>query len=339
MTLISTVGGASGPLYGTFFLQLGTATAGKADTRRRGLRRGARRGSPASRDAARPSRATRPCSTRSSRPRPRSTGRRRGREPGRGARRGGRGGRGGHGGHHPARRPQGPRQLPGERSAGHQDPGATSTRISCSRPPPTPSSRPRRRHSTGSRVSRMSKYVGALDQGTTSTRFMIFDHAGGVVGIHQKEHEQIFPKPGWVEHDPAEIWARSQEVIKGALDKVGITAADLAAVGHHQPARDRGGLGQEDRQGRLQRDRLAGHADRRATSTSSARTAARTASGPRSACRWRPTSRAPRSSGSSTTSTAPAPRPRPATCCSATSTPGASGTSPAAPTAASTSPT
>jgi glycerol kinase len=77
----------------------------------------------------------------------------------------------------------------------------------------------------------MSKYVGALDQGTTSTRFMIFDHAGSVVGIHQKEHEQIYPKPGWVEHDPAEVWSRSQEVIKGALDKVGITAADLAAVG------------------------------------------------------------------------------------------------------------
>jgi glycerol kinase len=77
----------------------------------------------------------------------------------------------------------------------------------------------------------MSKYVGALDQGTTSTRFMIFDHAGGVVAIHQKEHEQIFPKPGWVEHDPAEIWARSQEVIKGALEKAGIAASDLAAVG------------------------------------------------------------------------------------------------------------
>ena len=77
----------------------------------------------------------------------------------------------------------------------------------------------------------MAKYVGALDQGTTSTRFMIFDHAGGVVAIHQKEHEQIFPKPGWVEHDPAEIWARSQEVIKGALDKASIAASDLAAVG------------------------------------------------------------------------------------------------------------
>jgi glycerol kinase len=77
----------------------------------------------------------------------------------------------------------------------------------------------------------MAKYVGALDQGTTSTRFMIFDHAGGVVAIHQKEHEQIFPKPGWVEHDPAEIWARSQEVIKGALEKASIPASDLAAVG------------------------------------------------------------------------------------------------------------
>jgi glycerol kinase len=77
----------------------------------------------------------------------------------------------------------------------------------------------------------MPKYVGALDQGTTSTRFMIFDHGGQVVAIHQKEHEQIYPKPGWVEHDPAEIWARSQEVIKGALDKAGIPASELAAVG------------------------------------------------------------------------------------------------------------
>ena len=77
----------------------------------------------------------------------------------------------------------------------------------------------------------MTKYVGALDQGTTSTRFMIFDHSGQVVAVHQKEHEQIFPKPGWVEHDPAEIWARSQEVIRGALDKAGIQASDLAAVG------------------------------------------------------------------------------------------------------------
>jgi glycerol kinase len=77
----------------------------------------------------------------------------------------------------------------------------------------------------------MAQYVGALDQGTTSTRFMIFDHSGQVVGIHQKEHEQIYPKPGWVEHDPAEIWARSQEVIRGALERAGIQASALAAVG------------------------------------------------------------------------------------------------------------
>ena len=77
----------------------------------------------------------------------------------------------------------------------------------------------------------MVQYVGALDQGTTSTRFMIFDHSGQVVAIDQKEHEQIFPKPGWVEHDPLEIWERSVEVTRGALKKAGITAADLAAVG------------------------------------------------------------------------------------------------------------
>jgi glycerol kinase len=60
---------------------------------------------------------------------------------------------------------------------------------------------------------------------------MIFDHSGKVVAIDQKEHEQIFPKPGWVEHNPMEIWERTQEVIAGALKKAGLTAADLAAVG------------------------------------------------------------------------------------------------------------
>jgi glycerol kinase len=60
---------------------------------------------------------------------------------------------------------------------------------------------------------------------------MIFNHSGGVVAIEQKEHEQIYPKPGWVEHDPAEIWTRCVEVIRGALTKAGIKASDLAAVG------------------------------------------------------------------------------------------------------------
>ena len=77
----------------------------------------------------------------------------------------------------------------------------------------------------------MAKYVGAIDQGTTSTRFMIFDHGGKVAGIAQKEHEQIYPKPGWVEHDPAEVWARTEEVIGEALSSTGISKDDLAAIG------------------------------------------------------------------------------------------------------------
>jgi glycerol kinase len=77
----------------------------------------------------------------------------------------------------------------------------------------------------------MADYVGAIDQGTTSTRFMIFDHGGTVIGVDQKEHEQIFPKAGWVEHDANEIWTRTQEVVKGALQKAKLQASDLAAVG------------------------------------------------------------------------------------------------------------
>ncbi len=77
----------------------------------------------------------------------------------------------------------------------------------------------------------MADYVGALDQGTTSTRFMVFDHHGQVVAVDQKEHEQIYPKPGWVEHDANEIWERSQEVIQGALSKASLSASDLAAAG------------------------------------------------------------------------------------------------------------
>ncbi|HDD24634.1 MAG TPA: glycerol kinase [Chloroflexi bacterium] len=75
------------------------------------------------------------------------------------------------------------------------------------------------------------KYTAAVDQGTTSTRFMIFDHTGQVVGVHQLEHEQIYPQAGWVEHDPMEIWERTQDVIKGALEKSGVKAEELAAIG------------------------------------------------------------------------------------------------------------
>ncbi|MGC8691152.1 MAG: glycerol kinase GlpK [Caldisericum sp.] len=74
------------------------------------------------------------------------------------------------------------------------------------------------------------KYVAAVDQGTTSTRFMVFNHSGEVVSSYQLEHQQIYPKPGWVEHDPMEIWQRTQEVIKGALAK-GVSAEEIAAIG------------------------------------------------------------------------------------------------------------
>ncbi|KWX00282.1 glycerol kinase [Carbonactinospora thermoautotrophica] len=77
----------------------------------------------------------------------------------------------------------------------------------------------------------MPDFVGAVDQGTTSTRFMIFDHGGNVVAIHQLEHEQILPRAGWVEHNPVEIWERTRAVIETALVAAHLTAADLAALG------------------------------------------------------------------------------------------------------------
>ena len=77
----------------------------------------------------------------------------------------------------------------------------------------------------------MTKYVGAIDQGTTSSRFIVFDKSGNIVSVAQKEHRQIYPKPGWVEHDPMEILNNTNEVIGAALARAGLTAADLAAVG------------------------------------------------------------------------------------------------------------
>lgn len=77
----------------------------------------------------------------------------------------------------------------------------------------------------------MPKYIGAIDQGTTSTRFIIFDHDGKIIAFDQKEHQQIYPKPGWVEHDPIEIWERTREVMKSALKKSGLQPGDLAAIG------------------------------------------------------------------------------------------------------------
>jgi glycerol kinase len=77
----------------------------------------------------------------------------------------------------------------------------------------------------------VANYIGAIDQGTTSTRFIVFDRPGRIVAVAQKEHEQIYPQPGWVEHDANEIWRRTQDVIAGALDQRGLRPSDLAAIG------------------------------------------------------------------------------------------------------------
>ncbi len=77
----------------------------------------------------------------------------------------------------------------------------------------------------------MANYIAAIDQGTTSTRFIVFDAAGKVVACAQKEHQQIYPHPGWVEHDAEEIWARTQEVITEAMAESRLKTGDIAAIG------------------------------------------------------------------------------------------------------------
>src|SRR5215469_8574550 len=77
----------------------------------------------------------------------------------------------------------------------------------------------------------MPDFIGALDQGTSSTRFLILDRAGRVEAAAQKEHRQIYPQPGWVEHDPEEILARTREVIAEAMNGRGFRAEDLAGLG------------------------------------------------------------------------------------------------------------
>ncbi|MGH3427877.1 MAG: FGGY family carbohydrate kinase, partial [Mycobacteriales bacterium] len=83
----------------------------------------------------------------------------------------------------------------------------------------------------GDADSSEEKFVAAVDQGTTSTRCMIFNHSGRVVSVDQMEHEQIFPKPGWVEHNPEEVWRNTREVCAGALAKADLRDSDIVAVG------------------------------------------------------------------------------------------------------------
>ena len=77
----------------------------------------------------------------------------------------------------------------------------------------------------------MAEYIASIDQGTTSTRCMIFDKSGSVIAVDQKEHEQIFPRAGWVEHDATEIWNNTRDVIGGALAKANLNSDNIDAVG------------------------------------------------------------------------------------------------------------
>jgi glycerol kinase len=77
----------------------------------------------------------------------------------------------------------------------------------------------------------MSRYIAAIDQGTTSSRCILFDQGGNIVSLAQEEHRQIYPRPGWVEHDPVEIWMKTRAVVQEAMDKAGCTSRDIAAVG------------------------------------------------------------------------------------------------------------
>src|SRR5690606_35621910 len=81
------------------------------------------------------------------------------------------------------------------------------------------------------KVCFMSEYILSLDQGTTSSRAIIFDHNGSVVSVAQKEFKQIFPRPGWVEHDPNEIWSTQLGVAAEAISKAGLTTESIAAIG------------------------------------------------------------------------------------------------------------
>ncbi len=110
----------------------------------------------------------------------------------------------------------------------------------------------------------MRRYVGAIDQGTTSSRFIVFDRTGAVVALAQQEHRQIYPKPGWVEHDPAEILANTLAVIEQALSEANLSPADLAAVGITNQRETTLLWDRRTGEARPQRSGLAGHPRRSA---------------------------------------------------------------------------
>ena len=186
----------------------------------------------------------------------------------------------------------------------------------------------------------MSKYIAAIDQGTTGTRCILFDHSGHPVIWAYEEHEQIYPQPGWVEHDPLEIWDKTQKVVRQALTQGNVPSGEIAAIGITN-----------QRETAIVWDRTTGQPLYNAVVWQDTRTkricdalAAESDLGQdrfraKVGCRWRPTSPAPKSSGCWITCPPCARPPRPATRSSARRIRGSSGGSPAAPRAAPTSPT
>ncbi len=183
----------------------------------------------------------------------------------------------------------------------------------------------------------MTQFIGSIDQGTTSSRFIIFDRQGDIVASDQREHEQIYPKAGWVEHNPTEIWRNTQHVIAAALKKANLKAADIASVGITN-----------QRETTLLWDLKTGVPLHNAVVWMDTRTdelvARYTKDGgadrlrEKPACPSRPISPASSCAGYSIKFPVPVKRPKLATRFSAPSTHGWSGTSPAAPMAAFTSP-
>ena len=127
----------------------------------------------------------------------------------------------------------------------------------------------------------MSRYLMALDQGTTSSRAILFDREGALVAVDQHEFPQHFPKPGWVEHDPAEIWESQLRAARGVLAKAGRPRRRRGRDRHHQPARDHRGLGSAQRRARSTARSCGSRARPRRSATSCARAGSPRRSRPR----------------------------------------------------------
>ena len=154
----------------------------------------------------------------------------------------------------------------------------------------------------------MAAYVGAVDQGTTSTRFMVFDARGAEVARHQVEHRQILARPGWVEHDPREIALRVDEVIVAPCSRAGLTGADLAAIGITNQRETT--VVWNPKTGRPWYNAIVWQDTRSESIVQALAAADARCSASEPACRPPPTSPAPSSSGFSSTSTASATRPQ-----------------------------